>query len=116
MMDTVLNLGLNDRSVEGLTARTGNPRFARDSYRRFIQMFGDVVAGVEKHHFDDALEGMKKRRGVTQDVDLTADDLGELVEEFKTIYRREKGEPFPQDPREQLDAAIRAVFESWDNK
>ncbi len=116
MMDTVLNLGLNDRSVEGLAARTGNPRFAYDSYRRFIQMFGDVVAGVEKDHFEAALSAMKADRGVEQDVDLSADDLRELVETFKRIYREHKGEPFPQEPRAQLDAAVRAVFESWDNR
>ncbi|MBY0396583.1 MAG: pyruvate, phosphate dikinase [Thermoleophilia bacterium] len=116
MMDTVLNLGLNDRSVEGLAARTGNPRFAYDSYRRFIQMFGDVVAGVEKEHFERALSEMKAARGVEQDVDLTADDLRDLVETYEAIYERHRGEPFPQDPRAQLDASIRAVFESWDNR
>jgi pyruvate,orthophosphate dikinase len=116
MMDTVLNLGLNDRSVEGLAARTGNPRFAYDSYRRFIQMFGDVVAEVGKEHFERALSAMKAARGVEQDVDLTADDLRELVTTFKGIYEERKGEPFPQEPRAQLDAAVRAVFESWDNR
>ncbi len=115
MMDTVLNLGLNDRSVEGLAARTGNPRFAYDSYRRFIQMFGDVVAGVEKSLFEAAISAMKADRGVEQDVDLTADDLRELVTTFGAIYREHRGEEFPQDPRAQLDASIRAVFESWDN-
>jgi pyruvate,orthophosphate dikinase len=116
MMDTVLNLGLNDRSVEGLVARTGNPRFAYDSYRRFIQMFGDVVAEVPRARFEDAISAMKADRGVSLDVDLTAEDLRELVDRFKEIYEREKGEPFPQDPRAQLDGSIRAVFESWDNK
>ena len=116
MMDTVLNLGLNDRSVEGLAARTGNPRFAYDSYRRFIQMFGDVVAGVDKDHFEHALSAMKADRGVEQDVDLGADDLRALVGTFKGIYEERKGEPFPQEPRAQLDAAVRAVFESWDNR
>jgi len=116
MMDTVLNLGLNDRSVEGLAARTGNPRFAYDSYRRFIQMFGDVVSEVDKEHFERALSAMKRARGVAQDVDLSAEDLRELVETFKGIYREHKGEPFPQEPRAQLDAAIRAVFDSWDNR
>jgi pyruvate,orthophosphate dikinase len=116
MMDTVLNLGLNDRSVEGLAARTSNPRFAYDSYRRFIQMFGDVVAEVSKEHFEKALSAMKARRRVEQDVDLSADDLRHLAEVFKDIYREHRGEAFPQDPREQLDAAIRAVFESWDNR
>ena len=116
MMDTVLNLGLNDVSVEALAARTDNPRFAYDSYRRFIQMFGDVVAEVPKEHFEKALSAMKRRRRVEQDVDLSADDLRNLVEIFKDIYREHRGEAFPQDPREQLDAAIRAVFESWDNR
>lgn len=116
MMDTVLNLGLNDRSVEGLAARTGNPRFAYDSYRRFIQMFGDVVAEVDRDLFEHALGDMKKDRGVELDVDLTADDLRELVDQYKAIYRENKGEDFPQDPRAQLEASIRAVFESWDNK
>jgi pyruvate,orthophosphate dikinase len=116
MMDTVLNLGLNDESVEGLAARTGNPRFAYDSYRRFIQMFGDVVSEVEKRHFEDALSALKRERGVELDVDLTADDLKGLVERYKAIYREHKGEAFPQEPRAQLDAAVRAVFDSWDNK
>ena len=116
MMDTVLNLGLNDRSVEGLAARTSNPRFAYDSYRRFIQMFGDVVAEVSKEHFEGALSALKAERGVEQDVDLDADDLRGLVETFKGIYQEHRGEPFPQEPRAQLDAAIRAVFESWDNR
>ncbi len=116
MMDTVLNLGLNDESVEGLAARTGNPRFAYDSYRRFIQMFGDVVSEVEKEHFERALSALKAERGVTEDVDLTADDLRGLVATYKGIYQEHKGEPFPQEPRAQLDAAIQAVFESWDNR
>jgi pyruvate,orthophosphate dikinase len=116
MMDTVLNLGLNDVSVEGLAARTGNPRFAYDSYRRFIQMYGDVVSEVEKQHFERALTELKKARGVENDVDLTADDLKGLVDTYKGIYQKHKGTPFPQDPREQLDGAIQAVFESWDNK
>jgi len=116
MMDTVLNLGLNDRSVEGLAARTGNPRFAYDSYRRFIQMFGDVVSEVDRAHFEEALSQMKRDRGVEQDVDLSADDLRALVDRFKEIYAEHRGEPFPQEPRAQLDAAVRAVFESWDNR
>ncbi len=116
MMDTVLNLGLNDASVEGLAARTSNARFAYDSYRRFIQMFGDVVAEVKKDHFENALSAMKAARGVEQDVELTADDLRELVRTYKGIYREHRGEEFPQEPRAQLDAAIRAVFDSWDNK
>jgi pyruvate,orthophosphate dikinase len=116
MMDTVLNLGLNDESAEGLARRTGNPRFAYDSYRRFIQMFGDVVSGVEKRHFERALDELKTARKVSADIDLTADDLVELVRTFTAIYREHKGEEFPQDPRAQLAGAIRAVFESWDNK
>jgi pyruvate,orthophosphate dikinase len=116
MMDTVLNLGLNDRSVEGLAARTGNPRFAYDSYRRFIQMFGDVVSGVEKKHFEEALSALKAARGASADVDLTASDLQGLLAAYKSIYLEHRGEPFPQDPRAQLDASIRAVFDSWDNR
>jgi pyruvate, orthophosphate dikinase len=116
MMDTVLNLGLNDRSVEGLAARTGNPRFAYDSYRRFIQMFGDVVSGVEKKHFEEALSALKAARGATNDVDLTAGDLQGLVAAYKAIYKEHKGEDFPQDPRAQLDGSIQAVFDSWDNR
>jgi pyruvate,orthophosphate dikinase len=116
MMDTVLNLGLNDESVEGLAARTDNPRFAYDSYRRFIQMFGDVVREIEKRHFEAALTALKEARGAAADVDLTADDLRELVATFKAIHLEQRGEPFPQEPRAQLDAAIRAVFESWENR
>ncbi len=116
MMDTVLNLGLNDHSVDGLVARTSNPRFAYDSYRRFIQMFGDVVSGVAKNHFEEALDALKRARGATADVDLSADDLRGLVIAFKSIYQEHKGEAFPQEPRAQLDGAIRAVFESWDNR
>ena len=116
MMDTVLNLGLNDRSVEGLAARTGNPRFAYDSYRRFIQMFGDVVSGVEKKHFEEALSALKAARGAVNDVDLTAGDLQGLVAAYKAIYKEHKGEDFPQDPRAQLDGSIQAVFDSWDNR
>jgi pyruvate, orthophosphate dikinase len=113
MMDTILNLGLNDRSVRGLATHTGNARFANDSYRRVIQMFGDVVAGVEKDHFEVAIADLKKQRGVQQDIELTAGDLEELVGTFKEIFRAHAGAPFPQDPREQLDRAIRSVFESW---
>ncbi len=113
MMDTILNLGLNDVAVEGLAASTGNPRFALDSYRRLIQMYGDVVDGVDGHRFEHALTELKAARGVDQDVDLTADDLRELVETFKAIYEDGTGEPFPQDAREQLRRAYRAVFDSW---
>ncbi len=116
MMDTVLNLGLNDRSVEGLAARTGNARFAYDSYRRFIQMYGDVVSEVDRAYFEGALTTLKAERGVETDVELTANDLEGLVETYRGIYREHKGDDFPQDPRAQLDGAVRAVFESWDNR
>ena len=116
MMDTVLNLGLNDLSVEGLAARTDNPRFAFDCYRRFMQMFGEVVCGVERRHFEGALDALKRERGATQDVDLTADDLRSLVETFREIFAERRDEPFPQEPRAQLEASVRAVFESWDNR
>ncbi len=111
MMDTILNLGLNDDSVAGLAA--AGERFARDSYRRFIQMYGDVVAEVDGHLFEDALTRRKMSRRVTSDVDLSAEDLEAVIEEFKAIYRRETGEDFPQDPRVQLDRAVDAVFRSW---
>jgi len=114
MMDTILNLGLNDEAVEGLARATENPRFAYDAYRRLIQMYGDVVAGVDAHRFEEAIGRLKGERGVAQDVDLTADDLRELVETFKRMYKQESGEDFPQDARDQLAAAIRAVFDSWD--
>ena len=116
MMDTILNLGLNDRSVEGLAGVTGNHRFAWDSYRRFIQMYGDVVCEVPKHLFESALGALKADRGVGSDVDLTAEDLQGLVATYKAIFREHRGEDFPQDPREQLDGSIRAVFESWENR
>jgi len=114
MMDTILNLGLNDVVVEGLAASTGNPRFANDSYRRLIQMYGEVVDGVDKHSFEHALADLKSERGAAQDVDLSADDLRELVRSFKHIYEEETGRPFPGDAREQLRRAYRAVFDSWD--
>lgn len=113
MMDTVLNLGLNDRTVEGLAARSENPRFAWDSYRRFIQMYGDVVLGLDHYKFEDALEIKKEDRGVSLDTELTADDLKQLVGEYLAIVERENGAPFPQDPMEQLKGAIAAVFGSW---
>jgi pyruvate,orthophosphate dikinase len=113
MMDTILNLGLSDIAVAGLAASTGNPRFAFDSYRRLIQMYGEVVDGVPSHRFEQALTDLKTRRGVRQDVELTADDLDELVATFKGIYEEETGGPFPQDAREQLRRATRAVFDSW---
>ena len=116
MMDTILNLGLNDESVEGLAAITGNARFAFDSYRRFIQMYGDVVCEVDKHHFEKALDALKAERGAAADVDLDADDLRGLTATFKAIFQEHHGEAFPQDPRAQLDGAVRAVFASWENR
>jgi pyruvate,orthophosphate dikinase len=115
MMDTILNLGLNDETVEGLVAGTGNPRFAYDSYRRLVQMYGDVVAGAEGQRFEQALTDLKRERGVEHDVDLSADDLRALVGTFKEIYEETTREEFPQDPREQLRRAYRAVFDSWDS-
>jgi pyruvate,orthophosphate dikinase len=115
MMDTILNLGLNDESVVGLGETTGNPRFAFDSYRRLIQMYGEVVEGIDPHRFEQALSDLKEGRGVQQDVELDARDLEELVGTFKSIYRDETGRVFPQDAREQLNRAVSAVFESWDN-
>jgi pyruvate,orthophosphate dikinase len=115
MMDTILNLGLNDHAVAGLARTTGNERFAYDSYRRLIQMYGDVVDGVDAARFEDALSELKRERGARQDVDLTADDLRGLVDTFKELYREETGSDFPQDAREQLQRALRAVFDSWDN-
>ena len=115
MMDTILNLGLNNQVVEGLANLTNNPRFAYDSYRRFIQMFADVVMEIEKANFEHLLETMKEHKGVTLDTELNADDLKELVEQFLAKYEELKGEPFPQDPKTQLIEAITAVFRSWDN-
>ena len=114
MMDTILNLGLNDEAAEGLGARTGNARFAFDSYRRLVQMFGEVVEGIDGHRFESTLASLKQKRGVQHDTDLSADDLRELVESFKQIYRDETGSEFAADAREQLLRAVRAVFESWD--
>ena len=117
MMDTVLNIGLNDRSVQGLAATVGgDERFAYDSYRRLLQMFGSTVLGIDAGAFHDRLDAMKDSRGVTADVDLTAEDLKELVAEYQAIIREETGRDFPQDPREQLDLAVRAVFESWNTE
>jgi len=115
MMDSILNLGLNDAAAEGLAAATGDTRFALDSYRRLIQMYGEVVAGVDGHRFEQALTDLKAARGVDQDVDLTPDDLRELVETYKGIYEEGTGEPFPQDASEQLRRAYRAVFDSWNS-
>jgi pyruvate,orthophosphate dikinase len=115
MMDTILNLGLSDVATEGLAHATGNDRFARDSYRRLLQMFGEVVDGIDGHRFESTLGDLKANRGVAQDTDLTAEDLSELIDSFKAIYRDATGADFPQDAREQLRRAIRAVFASWDN-
>ena len=115
MMDTILNLGLNDIAVEGLATLTGNPRFAYDSYRRFIQMFADVVMEISKDNFEALLEARKEEKGVSLDTDLDANDLKELVAQFKVRYAELKGEEFPQDPKEQLLEAVKAVFRSWDN-
>ncbi len=115
MMDTILNLGLNDESVKGFAKKTGNPRFAYDSYRRFIQMFSDVVMGQPKTLFDAILEGEKKKHGYVYDTELQAEDLQEIIRQYKALYREQQGEEFPQDPRVQLMEAIKAVFRSWDN-
>jgi pyruvate,orthophosphate dikinase len=115
MMDTVLNLGLNDTAVEGLAHRTGDERFARDSYRRFIQMFGDIVLKVDQEKFEDALENLKEERGVEEDPDLGAGDLEGLIDTYKRIVEEEAERPFPEEPKEQLELAIRAVFDSWNN-
>jgi pyruvate,orthophosphate dikinase len=113
MMDTVLNLGLNDASVEGLAAKTGNPRFAWDSYRRFVQMFGNVVRGIAGDRLEDAIKALKAERGVKLDTELDVDALRELTDRFKALFREQTGEDFPQDPQKQLRQAIRAVFDSW---
>ncbi len=113
MMDTVLNLGLNDITVEGLARRADDTRFAYDSYRRFIQMYGDVVQGIEHHLFEDILAAVKDTRGVEQDTELTAEDLKEVIARYKELVEEETGKPFPQDVNEQLWGAITAVFESW---
>ena len=116
MMDTILNLGLNDVAVEGFAKKTGNPRFAYDSYRRFIQMYSDVVMEVPKSYFEKIIDEMKEAKGVTYDTELTADDLKELAEKFKAVYKEAmNGEEFPQEPKDQLMGAVKAVFRSWDN-
>jgi pyruvate,orthophosphate dikinase len=115
MMDTILNLGLNDVAVEGLAAATGNPRFAFDSYRRLIQMYGDVVDGIDAHAFEGELQALKERRGGRQDVELTDDDLRGLIATYQEVYEREVGSGFPQDAQEQLRRATRAVFDSWES-
>ena len=115
MMDTILNLGLNEEVVEVLAKKSGNPRWAWDCYRRFIQMFSDVVMEVGKKYFEELIDKMKEAKGVTQDVELTAEDLKELAEQFKAEYKEKIGADFPTDPKEQLMEAIKAVFRSWDN-
>ena len=115
MMDTILNLGLNEQVVGVIAAKSGNPRWAWDCYRRFIQMFSDVVMEVGKKYFEKLIDAMKERKGVTYDVDLTADDLHELADQFKAEYKNQLGKDFPDDPKVQLFEAIKAVFRSWDN-
>ncbi|MBE6677219.1 MAG: pyruvate, phosphate dikinase [Ruminococcaceae bacterium] len=115
MMDTILNLGLNEEVVEARAVKSGNPRWAWDCYRRFIQMFSDVVMEVGKKYFEELIDKMKEEKGVTQDVDLTAEDLRELANQFKAEYKAKIGEDFPSDPRVQLKAAVKAVFRSWNN-
>ena len=115
MMDTILNLGLNETVVETIAAKSGNPRWAWDCYRRFIQMYSDVVMEVGKKYFEELIDEMKAKKGVTQDVELTADDLKELAGQFKAEYKSKIGTDFPADPKEQLIGAIKAVFRSWDN-
>ena len=116
MMETVLNVGLNDASGRGLALIAEDERFARDSYRRLIMMFGKTVLGIEGELFADAMDDMKSERGVENDVELTADDLDELIESYKKIVQEQTGKPFPQHPREQLDLAIKAVFDSWNTE
>ena len=115
MMDTILNLGLNEQVVEVIAKKSGNPRWAYDCYRRFIQMYSDVVMEVGKKYFEELIDKMKTARGVTQDVELTADDLKELAEQFKAEYKEKVGTDFPADPKEQLMGAVKAVFRSWNN-
>ena len=115
MMDTILNLGINDVVVESLARESGNPRWAYDSYRRFITMFADVAMGFDRMEYEGIMDEVKARRGVTQDAGLTQEDMAELVERYKALYKKQSGEEFPQQPEEQLLAAIRAVFRSWNN-
>ncbi len=115
MMDTILNLGLNEQVVEVIAKKSGNPRWAYDCYRRFIQMYSDVVMEVGKKYFEELIDEMKSKRGVTQDVELTADDLKELAGQFKAEYKSKIGQDFPTDPKEQLMGAVKAVFRSWNN-
>src|SRR5271157_1592881 len=115
MMDTILNLGMNDTVVEVIAKKSGNPRFAYDSYRRFIQMFGNVVMDIPKEKFEHVFDGQKKKKGVKLDTDLTAEDLNAVIAEYKKVVRKEAGKDFPEDPRVQLAMAIEAVFRSWYN-
>ena len=115
MMDTILNLGLNDTSVIGLISATKNERFAYDSYRRFIQMFADVAIGIPKYKFESVLDKVKAEKGYQDDTDLSSQDLQKIVSVYKDIYRSETGNAFPQEPKEQLMLAIEAVFKSWNN-
>src|SRR5262249_46112357 len=122
MMDTVLNLGLNDATAAGLAKKSGSPRFAWDAYRRFVQMYGDVVLRLKAERgtgaapFDEVLERRKRARGLASDTQLSAEELQGIVAEFKAIVRARTGRPFPEDPRKQLWGAISAVFRSWDNE
>ncbi len=115
MMDTILNLGLNEEVVETMAAQSGNARWAYDCYRRFIQMYSDVVMEVGKKYFEELIDKMKEEKGVKQDVELTAEDLKELANQFKAEYKAKLGVDFPSDPKDQLFKAIEAVFRSWDN-
>ena len=115
MMDTILNLGLNEKVVESIAVKSGNPRWAWDCYRRFIQMYSDVVMEVGKKYFEQLIDKMKEEKGVKLDVELTAEDLKELASQFKVEYKEKIGNDFPDDPTEQLMGAIKAVFRSWDN-
>jgi len=115
MMDTILNLGLNEEVVEVMSAKSGNPRWAWDCYRRFIQMYSDVVMEVGKKYFEQLIDAMKEEKGVTQDIELTAEDLKTLAGQFKAEYKAKIGKDFPSDPKEQLMGAVEAVFRSWDN-
>ena len=115
MMDTILNLGLNEQVVHVIAEKSNNPRWAWDCYRRFIQMFSDVVMEVGKKYFEKLIDEMKTRKGVQQDTELTAEDLKELAEQFKAEYKKQLGQDFPSDPKEQLFKAVEAVFRSWDN-
>ncbi|MBR5969566.1 MAG: pyruvate, phosphate dikinase [Lachnospiraceae bacterium] len=115
MMDTILNLGMNDKTCEGFAKKTQNPRFARDSYRRFIQMFSDVVMEIDKAKFEKVLDDIKKKKGVKYDLDLDAADMAEVIRRYKRIYKKEMGVDFPQDPIEQLMESVKAVFRSWNN-